>query len=304
MGFRSSSEGAEEDTCARLASERDIARRVRITFREPAMFIVWGTKIKRRRIGRVADFCSVCHAFRAFHLVRVGAAGHVYHLSFGSGQLVGHEIVCESCETPAETRFERFAGVSSDQALPLDVLIRETQPDLAERCAERRELEMRVGAGQASEAERRELLMEPFMLVNPMLEQQQATNALSRNGRRAAAVMLLLLVGLMVVMGLPGSGEGREQVGAAVGIAFMISFVVFLGFWATSMRSFVRTEVEPRIVRALDPFKPEPEELAGILEHLKAGGLVSGRRLKSERLRAAFATHALTPGPGPDARAA
>ncbi|MFT5049776.1 MAG: hypothetical protein ACI8QZ_001169 [Chlamydiales bacterium] len=270
------------------------------------MFIVWGTKIKRKPVGRVADYCMVCHAQRAFRLVRVGAAGHVYYLSFGAGKLAGHEAVCESCKTSVATEFERYCAVSTDRNLPLDVLVRETQPELERRSSERRTRELRVGSGDATAVERRDMLMEPFLLVNSMIEQQQSNNALSKNGRRAATVMLLLLVALMVVMGSAGSEESQEQMGAAVGLALVLSFIVFLGFWATSMRSFIRTEAEPRIVRALTPFKPAPEELASILQHLKAGGLASGRRLKAERLRAAFATFAMTPGAGsgPDARAA
>lgn len=40
--------------------------------------IIWGTKVKRRRVGYVADYCAVCHEPRLFELIRVGIAGHLY----------------------------------------------------------------------------------------------------------------------------------------------------------------------------------------------------------------------------------
>ena len=67
------------------------------------MFVVWGTKIKRKKVGRVADFCPMCRGLSVFELRRVGEASHVYYISFGQGTLLGYDITCETCATPAET---------------------------------------------------------------------------------------------------------------------------------------------------------------------------------------------------------
>ena len=260
------------------------------------MFIVWGTRIKRRSVGRVADFCTVCHEYRPFRLVRVGAAGHVYGLSFGGGRLVAHERVCEICDTPVETPFERYTAVSKDKAADLETLVRETHPALAEQTVARLALEERARNGQATPEERHDLLLEPFLLVNPLVEEQQQQGRLSPQGRTAGAAAVFLFVALMVVMGMSTPERNYEKAGAVVATLFAASLVVLLFHWATSMRSFIRREIEPRLVRALGPFNPSPEELESIVSHLKDGGLATGRKLRAHKLRAAFATTALTPG--------
>ena len=55
------------------------------------MFIIWGTKIVERKLGYVADFCSICRGARPFTVFKVVQVGHLYYLyiPFIGGKQVG-----------------------------------------------------------------------------------------------------------------------------------------------------------------------------------------------------------------------
>lgn len=67
------------------------------------MLIIWGTKIVRTPVGRVADFCAVCRQPRPFKLVGVRKVDHIYYVPIGKRKLVGHEMACEECTTTVAT---------------------------------------------------------------------------------------------------------------------------------------------------------------------------------------------------------
>ena len=108
------------------------------------MFIVWGKKRIERKQGMVADFCPICREVRAFTLIRVGLADHIYYVSFGQGKLAGHIIRCDTCGVALRADPTRFATAEKDPRIELETLIRQTFPRLRETYAERLALEQRI----------------------------------------------------------------------------------------------------------------------------------------------------------------
>jgi hypothetical protein len=90
------------------------------------MFIVWGSRRTERILGYVADFCPVCREARAFRLVRVGLASHVYYISFGAGRHVGHVIRCEECGSSFDTDATRYATFEKQRPVHLPELGRDS----------------------------------------------------------------------------------------------------------------------------------------------------------------------------------
>ena len=142
------------------------------------MFIVWGTKRVERKLGMVADFCPICREVRAFQLIRVGLASHVYYVSFGEGKLAGHVIRCHECGVRLKADHARYATTEKDSRVDLEVLVRDTFPKLREVCAARLEMETRIRQTpfSLSADERKYFLMEPFALLNPVVEQRFANS--------------------------------------------------------------------------------------------------------------------------------
>src|SRR6266568_2414364 len=128
------------------------------------MFIVWGKKRVERNQGLVADFCPICREVRAFQLMRVGVASHVYYMSLGEGKLAGHIIRCNECRVQLAVDPTRYASTEKDPQIGLEVLVRDTFPKLREVYAARLELETRIKRTRSalSADEYQRFLMEPF----------------------------------------------------------------------------------------------------------------------------------------------
>src|SRR5262245_34959788 len=108
------------------------------------MFIVWGKKRIEREQGRVADFCPICREVRAFVLIRVGLADHIYYVSFGQGKLAGHVIRCETCKVVLGVNPTLYMATEKDSRVEVETLIRRTFPKLRETYAQRLELEEKI----------------------------------------------------------------------------------------------------------------------------------------------------------------
>src|SRR6266581_5496821 len=128
------------------------------------MFIVWGKKRVERKQGIVADFCPICREVRAFQLIRVGLATHVYYVSAGEGKLAGHMIRCNECGVELAVDPTRYATTQKDPRVGLEALIRDTFPRLRESYAERLELETRIKRTRSalSADQHKQFLIEPF----------------------------------------------------------------------------------------------------------------------------------------------
>ena len=247
------------------------------------VFIVWGTKIKKKRLGYVADCCPVCNDVRRFELRRVGAASHLYYISFGQGRMLGHEAACCSCSTTLEVNADRYQAVERSAAANLEALVATTNPSVPTILGER--LAALERARDGSSEERSALLREPFLLLNVMIEQQMRDRKLSKAGKWTCWSTIALLV----VLAMIGANGGPRWAGIAVGLVFAAAFFVTLAFMATHMGSFVRREVYPKLALALEPLRPSVEELDQLTSNLKGLGLRVGKKVKAARLYGAIA---------------
>src|SRR5882724_7151949 len=111
------------------------------------MIIIYGTKILRRKLGRVADFCPICRTITACELKSVSKASHLYYITIGGGDLIGHETNCESCGIQLSTKMEKYADVEKDAGCELPKLVTRTYPDITSEIGERLLVEDRLKSG-------------------------------------------------------------------------------------------------------------------------------------------------------------
>src|SRR5262249_23601392 len=137
------------------------------------MFIVWGKKIKKQRLGFVAEYCPVCRDLRTFLVNRVGSASHVYYISFGEGDLVGYERISTQCDSPFKAVPDRYSGMAPDARPPTE-LINETFPGYYKTYAEQIENDKKArnNPSQLTPNERRARLREPFAAIAPLVQQK------------------------------------------------------------------------------------------------------------------------------------
>ncbi|WP_457423800.1 hypothetical protein [Roseateles sp. P5_E7] len=245
------------------------------------MFIVWGKKIVRRKLGHVADFCPICRTTRAFKLVRVGSAGHVYYISSGEGELLGHERACTECGTTLRADPSTYASVAKART-PLPELIAQTYPSIQDALSERFALESRVAVDlhSLSVDERGALIREPFMVLSGKVEERFSTTHIDKEMALAiVAALVLLIVGPASLHGLMPGEEGS---------LFLIFGILGLGLvvWQgiQSGRRFMQKAVLPLLARALHPLRPTEAELDSMCSALRVHGHKLGRRMRTADL--------------------
>lgn len=137
--------------------------------------LVYGTRIKYKKLGYVADFCALCCEVRQFSIERVGAAGHLYYVSFGEGKLVEYRRVCLHCHTQYQADTHDYRTLAPAPG-PVAALQQETFHNLEQ--ARRHELELarqvRADPHALPFDVRMRMLAQPFLILSMRLEQRSS----------------------------------------------------------------------------------------------------------------------------------
>ena len=250
------------------------------------MFIVWGTKRTERNQGLVADFCPICRDLRPFQLIRVGLASHVYYVSFGEGKLAGYLIRCTDCGVDLGTQPTRYSTVEKDSRVSLEVLVRDTFPRLREAYAERLELESRIKRTRSALTgdDYRRFLMEPFALLNPLVEKRFANSTQMDKPAGIGCLGTLLLGGAIFFGSMKFSGPTQDKILIAALIVVVIGTIYTFVQMHLGTGRFFRSKILPTLVKALKPLEPTREDLADCVGRCKTLGMKIGKVAKVEEV--------------------
>jgi hypothetical protein len=241
------------------------------------MFIVWGKKHVYRKMGFVADFCPLCRNIRPFRLDRVGLADHVYYVTVSRGELVGYAKKCMNCKTILNGNPDLYREVSKKLLEPTE-LQRSTFPDLQTKYAERLTLEQTIkhSPGSLPADTRSALLREPFILLNPIVEQRFSSTQIDKY----TGLTLLAMFVLMPFISIMGKQFAPTYEGE-IFLGFLIA-----GIAAVAVQGFLQTGryfgkiIFPVLVPALKPLKPTAEEMTAVIAELKKADREFGMKLK------------------------
>ncbi|NBC11221.1 MAG: hypothetical protein GVY24_05715 [Planctomycetes bacterium] len=252
------------------------------------MFIIWGTRIRRKPSGRVAAFCEPCDDIRAHRVTEVREVSHLYFIPLGRGSLVGHEGRCEGCRASVALDGEAFAAFVTEPDAPLDDLIARTNPDLPEELERWRDLQARVVEGDISEEERLGLL------VNKVTDFADAVQARAAQMHIDGWSALAFLGGVALSIVACGwvAASIKDDQAQVIGflVAALASFAPTLYFLITDVRRFTRRKVIPPLADTLAPLCPSREDLAAALAQVRQTGLKIGKHVKLDPLADAVAS--------------
>jgi hypothetical protein len=252
------------------------------------MFIVYGTQRKVRPIGWVADFCPMCRTPQQFRLSRIGMARHIYFLSVGSGELIGHLIECGRCGVKLPTDEHRYARFEKRRAADVAALAAKTMPDLPERLGERLALEALIATdpGAIDVTIRRSLLSEPFQLCEGLLAER------AKRGRemdRPVAFGCFGTLGLVAIMAIllyfdPSSNGPLRHVSAALALLITLGWAYTIIQYFFIDYRYMRRQFIPRLATALRPLQPSREEISDALARCKQSKMIIGRKIDATKL--------------------
>ena len=247
------------------------------------MYIVWGTKLVRSKLGRRADFCPLCRDVAATRVIRVATVPHVNYIPMGRKKDVGIEETCEGCGLMRSTETGPDGPrpeVSRDRHADLESLIFATYPDVRADNAERLAYEARLRDGRLEPGERKSALLESFTLAGHRFEAEA-----SRSHIDGASVLLAAVAVITGLVGVISHAENQPGAGVWVPVFLTIAAVTFvasMGRIMTTPRRRARKVVLPVLARAIRPLAPTPEDVGEALEAIKARGLKLGKVATAE----------------------
>jgi hypothetical protein len=255
------------------------------------MFIFWGTKEIKKKLGDVADYCPICRDFRKFKLIRHGAAGHLYGISLGNGKLIGFTKTCQTCKTLFDADPEIYASISKkDFSLPH--LLSRTLPNANTLYSEQRELDKKLTAQPHAFTpdERKRLILHPFLLLSARVENFFESTHVDKPMAVAIAAGIIIWMLSAVVISQLTTFDPEETP-----MYLIASFLpgIFLVVWQTlgARRRYFQNQIIPLIVSNLKPLKPTPDELSSTLAELKTLRYSIGKKIKLADLIAGFSRH-------------
>jgi len=247
------------------------------------MIIVWGKKQKLKYLGFVADYCVICRQIQPLFVKEVGMISHVYWIPHGDVEVLGHIGICEVCGVSMAVNPQTYTGFSPDCDSGIERLIADTYPTIREYLRDRFELYERAKRHTAisSEDARMSMIIEPFQLLAPLVEEKFGRNPVLGSAAAASCVSTVFTpIGLFIVWCVTQGYIWLILSGVA--IVFGIALTCFLQ--ARHRRSFIRKNFLPLLVRSLRELNPKIQEVDSALTSCASQGLKIGTECEAEEV--------------------
>ncbi len=245
------------------------------------MFIVWGKRVIRKKVGYVADFCPMCREAQTFLLREVRTYSHIYYIPTSASALLGYERVCQVCELALHGAPKQYVAMSKKPGHVTEIMDR-SFPGFHEVYGERLKIEesLRMSPDDLSQEMRRALIQQPFLVLSPMVEARcRATPIDWVIGASFAGAFALMLVTVQLTEWLP---ENYHMASFVTGGALGMGLIIWA--FATALRRFVGRKIAPRAAKTLKPLRPTEAEIASTLAELKRMGHRIGGVLKPKHM--------------------
>ena len=121
------------------------------------MFIIWGTTVREKPLGAVADYCHLCDDVRAFSLREFIGVPHLYYIPVGRGVSRGVIRTCLQCRTQAACTANSYPSTVADKhavGMPVQALLERTNPQHAYRLAQEQRWKQAARQGDEDAARR------------------------------------------------------------------------------------------------------------------------------------------------------
>jgi hypothetical protein len=253
------------------------------------MFIVWGSRVVGKALGRVADFCPICRGVQPFKITKFDRFGHLYWIPLERHGTVGFVKRCETCSIELAESVDAHDSYSRDRSANVVALMDTVGPRLRDRVRERLALERRALEGALTEEERTGLLIEPFLCLNPRADQGGGPK-----GNDPAATLCFLgafVVPLLILWICESTRIVPLDVESKLAVAAgMVLLVATFFLKATARGRSIRRVLIPRLAQTLRPLRPSAEELDRTIELLRRKQLRIGQSVNPSALYQAIAS--------------
>lgn len=253
------------------------------------MFLLSGTRTSEKKLGYIADFCPTCQSIRTFQLNRMGVGDHVYFVSLGCSQVLGHSGVCQDCKISMSVNALCYSGLSKVPGHDPESLITATFPNVREIHAGRLALARLLFEGKLKSAERDVMLADLWQSFAVYAE-EKAGKGIVLGGRAGWGIVFtvgaVLLLSLSTILLPPAS---HETLFFAAGLA-LVAGVVYSIVQIALNPGRVSREIQAALALRLKPFDVSREEIVDYMGRLKRAGYKLGNKIKPDFLMSEIAS--------------
>lgn len=238
--------------------------------------LIWGNKTRRKRLGRVADYCEICRKICAFELYEISTEGSKYFERPPRHRLPG--AVCETCGTAKPTQLGRYDSYWGDPKIDLDTLIDLTHHNIRKTRSRELDLAARLERGELSEDDRLRLMRDTVMHLETSLIQR--AEGVYADGWTITEVLMMGtgITGVMVWLNFSSVESALTEVQWFV-VMGVIALARLGWLLLTEDYRYAKRQLQPRLVASLAPLKPSYEELRDLLTQLDRENFRVGDRL-------------------------
>lgn len=261
------------------------------------MFIVWGTKIRHKPAGFVAEHCPSCRQVAVHEFREVREIGHIYYISAGSGKVVGFDVKCGECGDIRVTEINRYASIMEHE-VSVEEMIEQTTPQLLEEIADRLEREENTRRGRLEPEQRLAMIAAPFLSIAPTVQQRAVTTIIDSQSGWSLAAAFALPIGLIIVSAnLPPNSKSTEAI--LMNAAWMSAVALFafaLYSLASDVRRFIERQYWRFLVSELRIVEPTLQEIKDVLRSLKKQKYAVGKFVRARKLHRDLTEPPIGPG--------
>ncbi len=250
------------------------------------MMIIWGKTRRQKRIGLVADICSICREIRPFEMFSISITRHLYYFTIGHGKTIGFIGVCQECSIERPLNAQKYHKTLYKDPETLRHLISETNPDIYESHKIRLEFEDKIKRKEYLDKDDRDyFISEPFVVISPMLEERfgESTKFDKKSGRSCAITLAIPFVFLCISMFFINQMI-IDTIKILAAIFVIIGIIVTVVFIFFTHRRYLDRIIYPALAKSLDPLNPSLDDIKTILDRYKNLDLYIGKRIDSKRI--------------------
>lgn len=247
--------------------------------------VVSGTKTVRKTVGRVADFCPICRDVKAFDLVHIGRAAHVYGVALGDGDTLNYEVRCLTCDVHFTSHARNYRQVSTN---PQD-----SDDDVVSTCGRSRPEQLqkdldeteKLRAGTLSVEERKTMMDATFEFLNEHARHRKLqVGAQEKDNGGCITSLMIFCSAFLIWHGWNRLEPGRE-IDLTAGTLYIFLPLIVSGIvytlWQISgdTKRYIHSNLLPKLGCALKPFSPTADEIRELLKRYRKRKFTLARNL-------------------------
>jgi hypothetical protein len=238
------------------------------------MFIFWGTKLVKARLGYVADYCLICSRIQIFEIQKRSLRSHIYYLPYGEEKSVQHLKLCKDCSTEQVANIRSYKTIVDQNKIGsgLREMIDQTFPNIEDVYGQRLEADKNIVLGPKAigQTSWKAMICEPFGVYERKFLEFSSQIQIDLHAFISILVALALPVISAMILEL-SSIDIETRTNIIIG-AIIFGIVLMIVQVRGVKKRHLLKEIYPKLAKSLGKFSAHRTDIQSVFEELKGEG--------------------------------